>query len=101
MFSSIASLTYLTLFALVHAQVATLNQVSPKNGPFNEIPLLGFGTWMLRDKNCIEAVAQAIEVGYRHFDGATAYQNVIKRIYNDFIENAGESGCGPTGSNKI
>jgi diketogulonate reductase-like aldo/keto reductase len=37
--------------------------------------LLGFGTWMLWDKNCTEAVAQAIEAGYRHFDGATAYEN--------------------------
>jgi alcohol dehydrogenase (NADP+) len=66
----------LALLGLTQAQgVATLDQVSPKNGPFNDIPLLGFGTWMLFDKNCTEAVAQAIEAGYRHFDGATAYEN--------------------------
>jgi alcohol dehydrogenase (NADP+) len=68
------------LLGLVQAQALdrplTLAQISPKNGPFNEIPLLGFGTWMLNDpKNCTEAVAQAVQAGYRHFDGATAYLN--------------------------
>jgi len=64
------------LLGLASAQVATLEQISPKNGPVSEIPMLGFGTWMLNDdKNCTEAVAQAIQAGYRHFDGATAYSN--------------------------
>jgi len=70
-------ITWLAFLGPIHAQgVATLEQISPKNGPFNEIPMLGFGTWMLWDaKNCTEAVAKAIEAGYRHFDGATAYEN--------------------------
>jgi len=64
------------LLGLSSAQVVTLSQISPKNGPHAEIPLLGFGTWMLNDPtNCTEAVAQAIQAGYRHFDGATAYTN--------------------------
>jgi len=68
----------LALLGLAHAQdnTLTLKQISPKNGPFNDIPLLGFGTWMLNNPaNCTEAVAQAIEAGIRHFDGATAYTN--------------------------
>ncbi|KAF2429297.1 Aldo/keto reductase, partial [Tothia fuscella] len=41
-------------------------------------PMLGFGTWMLNDgKNCTEAVAQAVQAGYRHFGGAIAYQNQV------------------------
>jgi alcohol dehydrogenase (NADP+) len=68
----------LALLRLANAQggAFTLAQISPKNGPFNEIPPLGFGTWNLSEpKNCTEAVAQAVEAGYRHFDGATAYTN--------------------------
>lgn len=38
------------------------------------IPLLGFGTWNLKE-NCTEAVSWAIEVGYRHIDTAAAYGN--------------------------
>lgn len=40
-----------------------------------EIPLLGFGTWQLEGKACVEAVRTALEVGYRHIDGAHAYWN--------------------------
>jgi alcohol dehydrogenase (NADP+) len=64
------------LLGLSSAQVATLEQISPKSGPVMDIPMLGFGTWMLNDPtNCTEAVAQAVVAGYRHFDGATAYTN--------------------------
>ncbi len=38
------------------------------------IPLLGFGTWNLKT-NCSEAVAHAIQKGYRHIDCAAAYGN--------------------------
>jgi 2,5-diketo-D-gluconate reductase B len=40
-----------------------------------QIPALGFGTWQLRAKDCIESVAKAIEVGYRHIDTAQIYEN--------------------------
>jgi len=39
------------------------------------IPLLGFGTWRLRGSGAREAVASALEVGYRHLDTATMYGN--------------------------
>uniref|UniRef100_F7C012 NADP-dependent oxidoreductase domain-containing protein n=1 Tax=Ornithorhynchus anatinus TaxID=9258 RepID=F7C012_ORNAN len=44
----------------------------------NKIPVLGFGTFgnMNVNKNDEEeAVKKAIEVGFRHFDGATLYEN--------------------------
>ncbi len=42
----------------------------------NKIPLLGFGTWELRNGEQAErAVLQAIEAGYRHIDTATLYGN--------------------------
>lgn len=52
----------------------------PKNVLTNEplsldrIPLLGFGTWNLKE-NCTEAVSYAIQKGYRHIDCAAAYGN--------------------------
>ena len=39
------------------------------------IPVLGFGTWQLRGDRCYEAVRFALEVGYRHIDTATMYDN--------------------------
>jgi diketogulonate reductase-like aldo/keto reductase len=42
----------------------------------NEIPLLGFGVWQVRDgRECEEAVGMALEAGYRHIDTAQAYGN--------------------------
>ena len=38
------------------------------------IPLLGFGTWNLKE-NCTKAVSWAIQVGYRHIDAAAIYGN--------------------------
>ena len=40
-----------------------------------EIPKLGFGTWMLPDGEAARVVRDAVEVGYRHFDTAQAYEN--------------------------
>jgi alcohol dehydrogenase (NADP+) len=46
------------------------------NGPVKSLPPVGFGTWMLpNDARGADAVARAIKVGFRHIDGATAYQN--------------------------
>lgn len=40
-----------------------------------EMPVLGFGTWELRGKNCTESVEYALDVGYRHVDTAQIYEN--------------------------
>jgi 2,5-diketo-D-gluconate reductase A len=40
-----------------------------------ELPLIGFGTWQLRPKTAYESVRAALEIGYRHIDTATLYQN--------------------------
>ncbi|THG33383.1 aldo/keto reductase [Naasia lichenicola] len=39
------------------------------------IPQLGLGTWPMDDDQAAEAVAAAADLGYRHFDTATAYGN--------------------------
>jgi diketogulonate reductase-like aldo/keto reductase len=40
-----------------------------------EIPALGLGTWQLSDKQAYDAVATALEEGYRHVDTAQLYDN--------------------------
>ncbi len=40
-----------------------------------ELPLIGFGTWQLRDTTAYETVRAALEIGYRHIDTATLYKN--------------------------
>lgn len=41
-----------------------------------EIPQLGFGLWRNNDKKeCIDSINWALEAGFRHFDGAQAYDN--------------------------
>lgn len=39
------------------------------------VPALGFGTWQLPGNACVEGVAHALELGYRHIDTAQAYDN--------------------------
>ena len=39
------------------------------------MPSLGLGCWLAPEDALAEAVAYAIEVGYRHIDGATVYRN--------------------------
>ena len=39
------------------------------------IPVLGFGTWPMQGADCYDAVRCALEVGYRHIDTATTYEN--------------------------
>ncbi len=41
----------------------------------NEIPQLGFGTYQIDPDDATEAVATALEVGYRHVDTAQMYGN--------------------------
>jgi 2,5-diketo-D-gluconate reductase B len=40
-----------------------------------EIPKLGLGTWPMRGDTCVEAVRDALELGYHHVDTARAYGN--------------------------
>jgi len=41
----------------------------------SRIPALGFGTYNIRGKDCIEGVKDAISLGYRHIDTAQMYEN--------------------------
>jgi len=60
------------------SQAQGLESISPK-APINEFPILGLGTWGLglngKAKNASDAIAGAIEVGYRNFDTAARYDN--------------------------
>lgn len=40
-----------------------------------EIPKLGLGTWFINDKDVVQAVKDAANIGYRHIDTAQAYGN--------------------------
>jgi diketogulonate reductase-like aldo/keto reductase len=40
-----------------------------------EIPKLGLGTWFISDSDAVEAVKDAVKIGYRHIDTAQAYGN--------------------------
>ncbi|WP_300376597.1 aldo/keto reductase [Henriciella sp.] len=40
-----------------------------------DIPVIGFGTWKLKDETAQMCVAKAIEAGYRMIDTAQAYEN--------------------------
>lgn len=39
------------------------------------MPLVGFGTWQLKGEEAVTATREALEVGYRHLDTATVYEN--------------------------
>ena len=43
--------------------------------PGGRVPALGFGTWRLAGTEAREAVAHALQVGYRHLDTAQSYGN--------------------------
>ncbi|HYD19623.1 MAG TPA: aldo/keto reductase [Patescibacteria group bacterium] len=40
-----------------------------------KIPALGYGTWQMRDQECLTGVQKALEIGYRHIDTAQIYEN--------------------------
>lgn len=40
-----------------------------------EIPKLGLGTWFINDNDVVQAVKDAVKIGYRHIDTAQAYLN--------------------------
>ena len=39
------------------------------------LPLLGFGTWQISNRDAPQTTADALQAGYRHIDTATMYQN--------------------------
>lgn len=39
------------------------------------VPALGYGTWLLNDRECLEGVEHALALGYRHVDTAQGYDN--------------------------
>src|SRR5919199_4036637 len=41
----------------------------------NVIPQLGFGVFQIEPKNTVEAVSEALRIGYRHIDTAEMYGN--------------------------
>lgn len=52
-----------------------------------EMPQLGLGTYKLRGQECVDVIRAAIELGYRHFDTATLYDNeeALGRALRDAI----------------
>lgn len=40
-----------------------------------DIPLIGLGTWLLSGDECTRVVKTALDIGYRHIDTASAYDN--------------------------
>ena len=42
-----------------------------------DIPIIGYGTWLIKDEDAINAVKHALEVGYRHIDTAQVYENEV------------------------
>ncbi|MCE5988384.1 aldo/keto reductase [Pseudomonas sp. LM20] len=50
-----------------------MQRLTTRNGL--NLPAIGLGTWPMTGSECTQAVRQALEVGYRHIDTATAYDN--------------------------
>lgn len=42
-----------------------------------KIPQLGLGTWFIHDDIVVDAIKEAVNVGYRHFDTAQVYGNEV------------------------
>jgi diketogulonate reductase-like aldo/keto reductase len=53
----------------------------------DQIPAMGFGTWQLKGRDCVEGVAYALRAGYQHLDTADAYGN-----HRDVAEGIQKSG---------
>jgi diketogulonate reductase-like aldo/keto reductase len=51
------------------------SQESVKLADGAAIPLIGFGTWQLEGEDAYNGVRSALEIGYRHIDTATGYEN--------------------------
>ncbi len=55
--------------------IASSLTVRCPGGATASVPALGFGTWTLRGDACVDAVADALALGYRHLDTAQYYDN--------------------------
>jgi 2,5-diketo-D-gluconate reductase A len=53
--------------------VTSVPNVALNNGV--EIPQLGFGVFQIKPEDTVEAVAEALRIGYRHIDTAQMYRN--------------------------
>ncbi len=65
----------LALATFVPLGLASQDQIPLKPNAVSTIPLLGFGTWNLKELNNSDAVSLAIQTGYRHIDCAAIYGN--------------------------
>ena len=54
----------------------TKNYIKLNNGGY--IPSVGFGTSLLTGNQCVEVIRKALNIGYRHIDTASAYENEIE-----------------------
>jgi diketogulonate reductase-like aldo/keto reductase len=52
-----------------------------------EIPKLGLGTWFINGDQAVQAVEDALKLGFRHIDSAQAYQN--EKEVGEGIKNSG------------
>ena len=50
-----------------------MSEVFTKSGL--SIPAIGLGTWDMQGPTCSRIVQEALELGYRHIDGASMYEN--------------------------
>src|SRR4051812_31089715 len=54
----------------------TSNQPVAELADGGRLPMLGLGVWQIpNDRECVDAVRWALELGYRHIDTAQAYGN--------------------------
>lgn len=70
-------LTTASILAAAALAAAQLETIQPYRGPFENIPILGLGTFLVNAnaQNASETVAAAIQSGYRHIDTAAIYGN--------------------------
>jgi aryl-alcohol dehydrogenase-like predicted oxidoreductase len=50
-----------------------MSEAFTKSG--TSIPFVGLGTWDMQGSTCSIIVQEALEMGYRHIDGASMYEN--------------------------
>ena len=64
-----------------------MNHTLVKNGL--EIPSIGLGTWDMQGSVCSNIVHEALDIGYRHIDCASMYENekeVGKGLFNSGVD---------------
>ena len=64
-----------------------MNHTLVKNGL--EIPSIGLGTWDMQGSVCSNIVHEALDIGYRHIDCASMYENeteVGQGVFNSGVD---------------